>query len=718
MLAVLVRAEQPDVFAILMTLLNAFIERNAYVPAAKAPFWEDIRRFELEDAFWSLMERTFAYRSENPNLADLMRRLLVTDLSRSLNTNLPQGLEHFRLQSKSQAQNASVFLSQWRKDIGFYPDYDKISGHFSKELGILEQLKDCSEDELVDVVTFECIEQAIIRSLRDKIQGQHFAEFERLEDIIQKRKDGHWAHTSISGKRNPYRLAYEALQAAIDMLRLRRQYDHGFSYATVDELAKAYTDELFVFDQTYRHFMEAADEAAKDGGDLLKSLREAIDDLYSNWYLRELADRWDEFLTHPTDGFVNYWSLSQVPNQYRFFKNFVEPSIQRAPKSKVFVIISDAFRYEAAEELTSEINAQYRFKAELSSMLSVLPSYTMLGMAALLPHKSLTYKGKSVLVDDKASGGIKERLNILSQHKGIAIKAQDLLEMKKEEGREFVRPYQIIYIYHNEIDARGDKAASESQAFKAVRDTIEDLKKLSRYIIDSLNGSTIYLTADHGFIFECRPPEETDKSKLDSKPSGVVHEHKRFILGEKLGETEKAITARLAVTAGIEGEMECWVPKGTNRFSFQGGSRFFHGGAMPQEVLIPLVTIRELRGKERERSQVSQVGVSLLGTAKKIVLHRHKFDFIQTDPVSERMKPRQLLISIQDGNEPISNQEKITFDSTSDMMDERKKSVRFELKKVDYNSKKDYYLVLRDAESLIEYDRIPVTIDISFHDDF
>jgi hypothetical protein len=41
---------------------------------------------------------------------------------------------------------------------------------------------------------------------------------------------------------------------------------------------------------------------------------------------------------------------------------------------RAFVIISDAFRYEAAQELTAELNGKYRFEATLSSQLGVLPS--------------------------------------------------------------------------------------------------------------------------------------------------------------------------------------------------------------------------------------------------------------------------------------------------------------------------------------------------------
>ena len=43
------------------------------------------------------------------------------------------------------------------------------------------------------------------------------------------------------------------------------------------------------------------------------------------------------------------------------------------------------------------------------------------------------------------------------------------MSMSKDKGREFVKQYRVIYIYHDQIDAIGDKAVSESNTFEAVR---------------------------------------------------------------------------------------------------------------------------------------------------------------------------------------------------------------------------------------------------------
>jgi len=62
--------------------------------------------------------------------------------------------------------------------------------------------------------------------------------------------------------------------------------------------------------------------------------------------------------------------------------------------------------------------------------------------------------------------------------------------------------------------------------------------------------------------------------------------------------------------------------------------------------------------------------------------------------------------------------ETITFDSDSDSIEDRKKSIRLELRTGTYDKSTPYRLVLRDIDSDAEVQSIPVVIDRSFDDDF
>jgi uncharacterized protein (TIGR02687 family) len=435
--------------------------------------------------------------------------------------------------------------------------------------------------------------------------------------------------------------------------------------------------------------------------------------------MMQLSLTWGDFLTpeHP-DNLMKRWRVPGIANQYDFFDKYVQPTVQGSSRNRLFVIISDAFRYEAAEELTKIINGKYRLKADLEPMLGVVPSYTELGMASLLPHRRLSFKPKGdIVVDDKATGSTVLRANILSLHEGTAIKADELMVMSKDKGREFVKPYRIIYIFHDQIDATGDKAASEGNTFEAVQKTIDELYALISFIINSLNGTNVIVTADHGFIYQEKPPEPMDKSKIEFNPENVVKTRKRFILGKNLNGTDNTFFGNTKITAHTDVEMEFLLPKGTNRLNFVGGARFYHGGAMLQEIVIPVVSVSEMKGIHLEKSEVRSVGVSQLGAYKKLVTNRPVYKFIQTDPVSDRMKALTLKISLRDGNDLISNEETVTFDSASASLDERQKSVKLSLKSGTYDNKKEYFLVLRNMDET-EYERMPLNIDIAFTNDF
>jgi hypothetical protein len=83
------------------------------------------------------------------------------------------------------------------------------------------------------------------------------------------------------------------------------------------------------------------------------------------------------------------------------------------------------------------------------------------------------------------------------------------------------------------------------------------------------------------------------------------------------------------------------------------------------------------------------------------------------------MQQRVLNVSLRDNdNHLISNEELITFDSKSSSIDNRKKSLRLMLKSGEYDKKQEYFLVMRETDTDIEYFRKPMFIDLAFTSDF
>ncbi len=717
-LAVLVKADQPEFFNVLISLCDA-------IPDAaldqSPPAWEEIARFGVQDAFWELVAIHFGYQDPVPSLKTLLLRLLVSDLAQALRGPLPEGLGHLRLPRQGLA-NAVVCLAQWRDSSRRGASYEALSAQVATALKLEHHLGALDIEALAEVKTCLLVEQIIARRLRDRVlETRHTLKPANLRALVAQRQDGYWANPALpdtpAAPRRALHAVYAALQAAADLFGLHNDTSGSLTYPQPADLIAAYTSGLYRFDQLYRRCCAAADAAEARGWDLLKGLRQEVEAVYGTGFLGALALAWNP---HLEGGLLHQWCLPGLPNQQDFYAREVARVLAKGADRRVCVIISDALRYEAAQELTERLNGRYRIDAELSAQLGVLPSYTALGMAALLPHRTIEYADNgSPRVDGLPCASLEQRARILEPLPGLALKAETFMAMKKDEGRALLKPYRVVYVYHNQIDARGDAANTEDQTFAAVAQAIEELGDLVAKIVNSLNLNHLVITADHGFLFQETPPGDSDKNPLDTKPPGTVMAKKRYLLGRNLPDHPKAWHGSTAVTAGAGGEMEFWVPKGTNRFHFVGGARFVHGGAMPQEIVVPVIRVHHVKdvGKAA-KTRTRAVGVSVLGTNFRITTNRHRFQLIQTEPVGERVKPLTLKVAIHDGDIPVSNVETLTFDSASTDMNQWQKSLSLTLEGRPFASKQVCQLILRDAETGVEEARYDVTIDLAFGNDF
>ena len=563
------------------------------------------------------------------------------------------------------------------------------------------------------------VEQLILTALKQKILS---GSTPSIDLVIQARRDGFWANQRVTKDfelTKAYAACYDAIEAAHAFFSLKEQYIAGFSFANAKEGLEVYRASIFRFDQSYRHFHYAAGLVEHLGWGLLHDLVSYVENAYSGWFIPQFSSAWDK-VVDGKEGLLKQWQVDGWTNQYDFYKQHVQTLLNGTSK-RVFVLISDAFRYEAAEELTQQLNSKNKFQANIEGMLGVLPSYTSLGMASLLPHQSLKYKrGQtlSVLADDLPTSGLDQRATVLANYNGVAIKHEDLLALGKEKGREFVKPHQVIYIYHDRVDAIGDKQSTETKTFEAVEQSIDELAKVVGFVFNNLGASTMYVTADHGFMYQESALEGADKSNLIEKPESACLTKKRYLIGDELGETSQAWFGNTQVTAGTEagdGSLDFWVPKGANRFHFTGGARFVHGSAMPQEVVVPLLTIKQL---ESEKNKTKYVDIALLGTVTKIVTNMQRFELIQTEVISEYVLPRTVKIAVVDGHTSISDEPVMTFDKAGLLLDERKTSLILTLKSGDYDRFKEYYFSIKDVDSGVEVVRQPIKIDLSFSNDF
>lgn len=722
MLAVLVRAETPEISSIFLKVFAGLASEGGDLDATPKALAE-IDSNELTDAFWALAEREFGYREATPDtlsLRSLLYAIFATDFCNGVPLTLAP-LQHLLIRERALAAHSTVFANRWRSDMVNYGSYDALSAIVSADLRVMDLIRPMGAEDLIDSMTFEDVEKRVIADLKSRIIAGGGANMDSVRSLIARRRDGHWANPLLAGANDSTRAlaaSYDALEAAASFFELQAAHAAGFSFPDAPTAFAAYRSEIFHFDQLYRWFMRASESVEPMGWALLHELRDRMEDAYSGWFIAQLASAWASVI-EGDGGLLSSWTLPGVVNQQAFYAQMVQPEFDSA--KRVFVIISDAFRYEAAEELTRDLNTRNRVKARLDAMLGVLPSYTTLGMASLLPHERLAYKSNAnldVMVDAKPSATLEQRSAILAQHEGVAIGRDELMEKGKERGREFVKPHRLVYIYHDRIDAIGDKRATETKAFEATAQTIKELADTVNFIVNSLNGSTVLVTADHGFLYQESALEEADRSVLDAEPEGAIKSKKRYILGRGMGSTPKAwcgSTERTAGTDAGEGSVDFWAPKAAGRFHFAGGARFVHGSAMPQEIAVPVIVVKE---SESEKVRSKSVEVSPLGSSNRVVTNKQRFEFIQNEAISERVLPVTLIFSIRDGDTPVSDEQAITFDSASPLLDERKRSVMLTIQAGSHDRTKDYFLVARDAKTKAEAWRQPVRIDLAFSNDF
>jgi len=332
-------------------------------------------------------------------------------------------------------------------------------------------------------------------------------------------------------------------------------------------------------------------------------------------------------------------------------------------------------------------------------MIAAIPSYTQLGMAALLPHRALSFKGDgdSVLADGGSTSGLAARAKVLATGRAAdrtkILSFEDMMNMRTEEGKALFRDHDVVYVYHNRIDAIGDKSSTEDRLPEAAQDAIEDLTKLVRKLA-SANFSNILVTADHGFLYQHRALDESSFSIADPKGQEILVRNRRFVIGRGLEDTP-GMKRFSAAQLGLSGDEDVLISNSVNRLRRQGaGARFVHGGATLQEVIIPVLRV----GKRRE-ADLAHVEVQIIVSGRsQITSGQIAVTFYQAQPVSEKMQSRDLLVGIYalDGT-LISDEQSLIFDFASANARERELPRKFIMsREADRFNNQDVLLKLRE----------------------
>lgn len=652
-----------------------------------------IGRCGLDDFLWEQMTRFYGYRSNESSIKDFAIELFKSCYAMGTDGKV------------NLTGDALVFLKRWKDSRQFEVSFETLSGECADIISLEQDLAQRDFRELVELDYFRLIDQKIISDLVRAVTSRTVSSGD-VSLWVRQRRQGHWYRE--------YRHMYEAIDYGAQFIHAL-----GETNLTMDSLAEGvqlYSRAWFKLDQLHRKFIYHVSMTGQ--ASLLGALSDQIDNLYSNSYLLKLGDRFQVFVDQTTS-----WEALPVNRQDAFFERWVRPFLLK--DNRVCVIISDAMRYEIGEELLGLIRQEDRYSAELEPALSMLPSYTQLGMAALLPHKELAIaedKTGTVLADGKSSQGTPNRTKILQaalNGRGEAMTAETFMKLDRDGSRELLKNNDVLYIYHNRIDHTGDKIHSEGQAYEAAEQTLDDIVRLVKKL-NGANANNILVTADHGFIYQHRPLEESDFSGAAAAGETVFYTNRRFALGKGLTESP-SLHKFTPEQLGLTGEVEVQIPKSINRMRQQGsGSRFVHGGATLQEVVIPVLKINKKR-----QSDVTAVAVDILrGASKVITSGQLAVTMYQAGSVTDKIQPRILRAGIYtEAGDLISDSHDLTFDLSSENPRERELQVRFVLtRKADEVNGQEVIMRLDEKHAgtshYKEYKSIRYLIRRSFTSDF
>jgi len=693
-LSVLCKLDMPNLEAIMRALFSSLAQENQR-------YWDQIEKFGNAKAFWRLVEKYYGFTAEDKTLDTLLVSVLISSVSYRLEEALPETWSEYLSGKKS---DCVVFTNHFMNHAQESSVYDVLAVRVQEQLRVAEYLEKWDMGKYLKCDTFPLFDQAVIAKLIQMLLD-NIEEYQRYREMILVRRPLHWYKT--------FQNEYEAIYYAIELFKWHSECGREIKQQSCQDFFRAYSDEYYKVDMNYRRFYVAFDEI--ENKELFLALRDMVENTYGNWYLDELAVKWSSSVE---DELGKEWRIPGQAQQQDFYRDSIKPHLRKGERT--FVIISDAFRYEAAKEFTEMLNKQRKGEAELFAMQGVLPSCTKLGMASLLPHKEITHTNNEYFIDGLSTAGTENRNKILVSHcsEGLALRYENIINMSRQELRQTVQGKKVIYIYHNTIDARGDHAATEREVFRGVDDTFRELNALVNELVNSVSANLIYITADHGFLYKRGQLQESDKVTKEMVES--TEEKRRYIMMEQLEPVNGALCVSMDYILGQDQKMVVAVPRGANRFKIQGqGANYVHGGAMLQEIVIPVVKFKNDRSKSGKHES-KKVAVKLTSMSRKVTNMITYLEFFQMEKVADKQIALRLKIYFadEDGSR-ISNENIIIADSQSSKPEERTFREKFTLRSMIYDKRKTYYLVLEDEEECFEniYEKIPFIIDIGIMND-
>ena len=664
--------------------------------------YEALFKFGNEEFILNLINKYFGSKiNSTEEMENVFKSLVFTYFAASI-SDINKLNRYGKYLLSNRVTNSQVFVNNLMRDKSTRKYFELISNDISKEFGIEELISTIDIEDYKNADAFSIIDDNIILYIVNQLFNS-INEFEKYNELITLRESKYWYEK--------YYNEYNFLKVVSKYFEVVNRVQTLIKTFEIEKFVELYTNELYLVDTLYRKMYYFFDNI-RDKDNFI-NLKNKVENNYTNTYMLELSLKWNDTIEN-----INRYDVNKLTMQNKFFDKYIKSQAESSRNGRTIVIISDAFRYECAKELNEKLKV-FGTKSDIYYMLGLVPSYTQLGMAALLPNQELSrdpnYKDKgsdSIFVDGMNSVGIENREKILTKvvPEGLAIQYEEIYAMTKSEWKKIFSGKKVVYIYHDVVDKAGEH--DENNVFEACEKSIKQIEGLVKDLHTTFSGVNCYISADHGFFYKRGKVEEYQKTSRDTS---ATRQKVRYSYTDKKSEEEGIVSINLDYIFG-ENSGYVNIPKGQNVFSKQGGGiNYVHGGILPQEIIIPVIDFKSTRTSEESK----KVGITYSGLSTKITNAITYLEFLQDNKVDENNLECRYLLHFEDENgNRVSDECTIVANYTNAEVKDRFFKEKFVFKNIDYNRDKNYYLVIVDEETGIEKQRIKFIIDIAIINNF
>lgn len=340
------------------------------------------------------------------------------------------------------------------------------------------------------------------------------------------------------------------------------QFDYsGIKTINSFEEAKAYyTQTFYKLDRSVRNLYA---EFLHD-----EALMQPLQERYTSM-VNELLDKW---FSH----FEDY-----EEEQTGLFKQLIEKHSE-----SLAIIVGDGITYEIAEEIVASVD--HKLKVERDTMLADLPSVTDNNMSRM-------YMSDGSWTKDKSN---REKF-LKEQFSDKRITFVDL-----EHINHTISDFDVAVCSYKDIDDIGEKMQQKALKYlNAVKETLAD--KIVE--LEKMGFQNIYLLSDHGFVLTGILKES---DKIEYNPNGDFTKGERYVA---LKEKPKVSNNLFAIEKSYSESDHLVVSKNLRSFKTTGAYGFAHGGASPQELIVPCfkfssgTTVDKLKVEIANKADLDQV---------------------------------------------------------------------------------------------------------------